>query len=122
MRAWAAMKGEGLPRAERLLGIAKLGGFYVPSLYAVRHNEDGTVAAITPKHDGIAFPIQRCQTPDFEDAPFPSRPLVPFVQAVHERIAIACQESMEAHRVSTDTICNDYNDCADSNAQPRPAS
>ncbi|MGB5548189.1 MAG: B12-binding domain-containing radical SAM protein, partial [Polyangiales bacterium] len=33
MHAWADMKDEGLPRAERLVRVAKLGGFYVPSLY-----------------------------------------------------------------------------------------
>ena len=32
--------------------------------------------------------IERCQTPDFETAPFPTRPLVPYVEVVHDRIAI----------------------------------
>ena len=33
MQTWAKLRDEGLPRAERLAHIARLGGFYVPSLY-----------------------------------------------------------------------------------------
>ena len=32
--------------------------------------------------------IERCQTPDFETVAFPTRPIVPFTEIVHDRIAI----------------------------------
>jgi radical SAM superfamily enzyme YgiQ (UPF0313 family) len=38
--------------------------------------------------DDLPTAIQRCQTPDFEEAPFPFRPLVPHVQAVHDRVSL----------------------------------
>src|SRR6185436_18194116 len=33
---WTRLRREGVPRAERLRALAKLGGVYVPSLYATR--------------------------------------------------------------------------------------
>ena len=61
---------------------------YAPALYDVSYHADGTVAAITPTRSGIPRKIERCQTPDFERAPFPRRPLVPHVDVVHDRISI----------------------------------
>jgi radical SAM superfamily enzyme YgiQ (UPF0313 family) len=43
---------------------------------------------MAPLHDDVPGTIERCQTPDFENAPFPTRPLVPHVEAVHDRISI----------------------------------
>ncbi len=61
---------------------------YAPSLYEVRYHQDGTVAAIQPTLADLPSRICRCQTPDFEAATVPRRPLVPHVQAVHERVSI----------------------------------
>jgi len=41
-----------------------------------------------PRVSGLPAQIERCQTPDFEHAPFPVRPLVPFIQTVHDRMGI----------------------------------
>jgi len=47
-------------RADALVALAKFGrGFYVPSLYDVTYNEDGTVQAYTPKEAGMAKRIGR---------------------------------------------------------------
>ena len=61
---------------------------YAPSCYDVTYAPDGTLATIAPKSDRFRPRIERCQTPDFETAPFPVRPLVPYTQVVHDRIAI----------------------------------
>ncbi|MBN1513724.1 MAG: B12-binding domain-containing radical SAM protein, partial [Phycisphaerae bacterium] len=61
---------------------------YAPSLYEVQYHGNGTVAAIQPTLAGLPNRIARCQTPDFEEATVPRRPLVPHVQAVHERVSI----------------------------------
>ncbi|MCK4342703.1 MAG: TIGR03960 family B12-binding radical SAM protein [Phycisphaerae bacterium] len=61
---------------------------YAPNLYEVSYQPDGTLAALQPTADDLPTRIERCQTPDFEDAPFPTRPLVPWVETVHDRIAI----------------------------------
>ncbi len=65
---------------------------YAPSLYDVTYNEDGTIRELFnhsgPRALGPLAPIQRCQTLDFENAPFPLRPLLPYVEVVHDRMAI----------------------------------
>ena len=82
-------KADGVPRREMILLLARrFEWLYAPNLYAARYHEDGTPAALTPTVDGLPSTIARCQTPDFETAPFPSCPLVPWTEAVHDRIAI----------------------------------
>ena len=64
---------------------------YAPSLYQVSYNADGTIRAQTCSLfpvPGSLRPIERCQTPDFENAPFPTRPLLPYVEVVHDRMAV----------------------------------
>ncbi|MBR5089708.1 MAG: B12-binding domain-containing radical SAM protein, partial [Ruminiclostridium sp.] len=48
MRLLEQCKAEGVSKHEFLVRAAKIGGVYVPSLYDVRYNEDGTVSSITP--------------------------------------------------------------------------
>jgi radical SAM superfamily enzyme YgiQ (UPF0313 family) len=56
----------------------------------VSYNADGTIERFGPRdpHAGLPTRIVRCRTPDFETAPFPVRPLVPYVETVHDRISI----------------------------------
>ncbi len=61
---------------------------YAPSLYEVGYHDDGTVSSFEPTVEGIGRQMVRCQTHDFEAAPFPVRPLVPHVEVVHDRISI----------------------------------
>ncbi len=61
---------------------------YAPNLYEPAYHPDGTLAALRPTVAGIPGRIERCHTPDFETSPFPTRPLVPWVPAVHDRIAL----------------------------------
>src|SRR5436190_20033170 len=47
-------------KEELLLSLARHGrGFYIPSLYFVSYNEDGTVAAYTPTEDGVPARVGR---------------------------------------------------------------
>jgi radical SAM family uncharacterized protein len=89
LELYRQFKRDDVPRDEMIRAFAR--GFrwiYAPSLYDIRYRDDGMIAAIEPTVDGIAYPVRRCQTPEFETAPIPVRPLVPHVQAVHERISI----------------------------------
>lgn len=61
---------------------------YAPNLYTVSYNENGTIAACAPAAADLPVRIQRCVTPDFERAPTPERPLVPWTQVVHDRLAV----------------------------------
>lgn len=83
------LKAAGVRRREMIETIAKrLPYVYAPALYDVTYNDDGTIARVAANVDGLHAEIERCQTPDFENAPFPVRPLVPHVEVIHDRMAI----------------------------------
>ncbi len=87
--AYREYKQSGVRRREMILLMARrFPWIYAPSLYDVTYHADGTIAGMLPKHADLPARIDRCQTPDFENAPFPLRPLVPWVNAVHDRIGI----------------------------------
>ena len=82
-------KRAGTPRREMIPLLARsFPWIYAPGLYEVTYRPDNTIAALTPTLSGLPTRIERCTTPDFETAPVPERPLVPWVQSVHDRIAI----------------------------------
>lgn len=87
--AYKQYKRDGVPRREMILLMARrFPWLYAPNLYEVSYKADNTIAAMTPMYDGLPTSIERCRTPDFDAAPFPVRPLVPWIEAVHDRIAI----------------------------------
>ncbi|MDX2200365.1 MAG: TIGR03960 family B12-binding radical SAM protein [Phycisphaerae bacterium] len=61
---------------------------YAPNLYDVTYHADGTIAGMLPKIAGLPTRIERCKTPNFDRAPFPQKPMVPWVPVVHDRIGI----------------------------------
>lgn len=82
-------KQAGVPRRDMVLLLARrFPWIYAPNLYHVSYHADGTLTELRPRADDLPTRIERCQTPDFEHAPFPTRPLVPWVETVHDRIAI----------------------------------
>lgn len=92
--AYRELKRQGASRDDMILEMARrFEWIYAPSLYAFDYAADGTISGIRPS---AACPrgfvprerIVRCQTPDFETAPFPTRPLLPHTEIVHDRIAI----------------------------------
>ncbi len=60
---------------------------YVPSLYVVEYAGDN-LKSITPAHSSIPARLENAIVDDFENAPVPSKPIIPFVEAVHDRISI----------------------------------
>ncbi len=87
--AYKEMKAGGMRRRDMILAMARrFPWVYSPSLYDVRYDRDNTLHSIKPQDPGIPSTIERCQTADFEHAPFPIRPLVPYVEVVHDRMAV----------------------------------
>ncbi|MEP0843291.1 MAG: TIGR03960 family B12-binding radical SAM protein [Phycisphaerae bacterium] len=90
IEAYRELKRRGAGRAECILEMARrFEWIYAPSLYAFDYHPDGTIAALRPATGGFfRARIERCQTPDFETVAFPTRPLVPYTEVVHDRISI----------------------------------
>ena len=88
MQAWAEMKEEGLPRPERLLRIAKLGGFYVPSLYRSVPTDETQMRVVEPDHPEAPFPVRRSIIADLNEYPFPVDGPIANCQTVFDRASI----------------------------------
>ena len=80
-------KREGWSKPEFLRRAAQIEGVYVPSLYDISYNPDGTVAAITPK-DGAPARIRKRVVDDFDGAYYPTAPIVPTMEVVHDRVSL----------------------------------
>jgi radical SAM family uncharacterized protein len=71
--------------------IAHLQGVYIPSLYAVTYKTDGTVNQFSPSYPFLPHIIQKAFVKDYENAHYPTNPVVPLIKPIHER---ACVEIM----------------------------
>ena len=80
-------KSGGWSKHEFLVRAAQIGGVYVPSLYDITYNSDGTVAAITPK-DGAPEKVTKRIIEDLDAVPYPTAPIVPSTEVVHDRVSL----------------------------------
>ena len=80
-------KKSGATKEEFLRRAAQIEGVYVPSLYDVSYNEDGTVKAVTPK-DGAPAQVKKRIIHDFDKVYAPDNFVVPFTNIVHDRAVV----------------------------------
>lgn len=78
-------KKKGMAKADCLRELSKLQGVYVPSLYDVKYNDDGTIKELCELYEGAPFPVTRAILPSIEETDFPVNPIIPMVEAVHDR-------------------------------------
>ena len=80
-------KRENASKAYFLKRAAQIEGIYVPSLYDVTYNADGTVKAITPR-DGAPAQVKKRIIEDFDKVYAPDNFVVPFTGIVHDRAVV----------------------------------
>ena len=80
-------KGKG-KKQEFLREISKIEGIYVPSLYDVTYNEDGTIKEFKPKYDDVPAVVKKRIINNFTKVPFPTNIIVPYTEIVHDRIVL----------------------------------
>ncbi len=86
---WTDLKARGVPRAERLVALAKLQGVYVPSLYSTYVDPDTGLEVVEgPRVPGLPFPIQRSLVADLDAFPFPDDSPVGGPEAIFDRMSI----------------------------------
>lgn len=78
----------GKPRDEILFALSGIEGVYVPSLYDVSYNEDGTVRAVEPNREGVPKTIKKRIIKDLDKVFYPDNLVVPFTDIVHDRIML----------------------------------
>ncbi|MFH0763747.1 MAG: TIGR03960 family B12-binding radical SAM protein [Candidatus Omnitrophota bacterium] len=76
------------PRHELLIELAKIEGVYVPSLYKVEYNPDGTISKFCPAEKNVPERIKKRVVKNLDTAFYPTKQIVPNIQIVHDRIAL----------------------------------
>ena len=128
-RLYNEMRREGTYTKEAFLyrAATELEGFYVPSLYDVKYNDDGTVASYTPKDDKVPAKVRKRVIECLDKSYFPTNPVLPMVEAVQNRITLEvfrgcirgcrfCQAGMIMRPVrekTPDVLCALAKECAD---------
>lgn len=84
-------RSEGVSRKEFLHLAAKIPGMYVPSLYHVTYNEDGTIASFLPEYNDIPTTIQKEIEMNLTDTCYPEKPIVPFIKVTQDRVVLEIQ-------------------------------
>lgn len=86
---YAQWKKEGAPREEFLRRVTSVQGIYVPSLYDVEYNADGTVKSYMPKPgSGAKELVFKALVTDLTAADYPEELIVPYCEVVHDRIML----------------------------------
>ena len=90
VRLYINMKKEGRYTKSAFLHEAArtIKGVYVPSLYTVEYNEDGTIKAYTPVYDDIPAVVEKRIIKDLDKVPFPDYAIMPYSEVVHDRIML----------------------------------
>ncbi len=78
-------KKSGATKQEFLRRAAKIEGIYVPSLYDISYNEDGTIKAVVPK-DGAPQKVKKRVIAELDTVHYPDKFIVPFIEVVHDRV------------------------------------
>lgn len=84
-KAWRKEKGS---RQNFLQQVARIPGVYVPSFYQVTYDAQGLIHHVEPQHESIPSKITKRIVKDLDAAPYPTAPIVPNVEAVHDRISL----------------------------------
>ena len=89
-RLYINMKEEGrYTKADYLHEAARtIEGIYVPSLYDVSYNEDGTIKEYKPKYDDIPKTVRKRIMTDMDKSYFPKKVVMPYIETVHDRVML----------------------------------
>jgi radical SAM family uncharacterized protein/radical SAM-linked protein len=78
---------EKLSRIDTLKKLSAIEGVYIPSFYSVEYNQDNTIKSVKPINKDLKHVITK-KILNFDNAYFPSKKIIPFVETVHNRLNI----------------------------------
>ncbi len=83
------MKAEGsYSRSAFLREASHIRGVYIPSLYNVSYNEDGTIREYKPMYPDVPEKVQKRIIEDMDTASYPEKLIMPYIETVHDRIVL----------------------------------
>ncbi len=78
-------RNEGKTREEFLFLCSRIEGVYVPSLYDVEYNDDGTIKSFSAK-EGVPQKIHKRIMMNMDNVFYPEKFVVPMIEIVHDRV------------------------------------
>jgi radical SAM family uncharacterized protein len=85
----AVLATRGMPRRKRLRALADASPHvYVPLLYRERRDAEGRYQGLEPVEEGVRPRVRRAFVEDVATAAYPTEPVVPSVETVHDRITL----------------------------------
>ena len=88
-RLYIKMKADGsYTRTGFLREASHIEGVYIPSLYEVAYNGDGTIKEYRPKYDDTPAKIRKRIVADMDAASYPEKLVMPYIETVHDRIVL----------------------------------
>lgn len=85
IRDW---KKSGAPKETLLKQLAAVRGVYVPALYDVTYNQDGTIASFKPNCPEAPEKVLKAIITDLDTAYYPEKIPVPYTEIIHDRIML----------------------------------
>lgn len=77
-----------MTKEEFLFECASIQGCYVPSLYNVEYNQDGTIKSITPVSENVPPKVRKRIVKNLDTSYFPTKMITPLIEVVHDRITL----------------------------------
>jgi radical SAM family uncharacterized protein len=87
LRLIAEQEKKPIPRKEFLRKVAQVQGVYVPDFYQVSYKSDGRIEKITAE-TGVPAVVEKAIIQDLDQAFFPTKPVVPYMEIVHDRMML----------------------------------
>ena len=88
-RLYMKMKEDGsYSKSAFLRAASHIEGVYIPSLYEVSYNEDGTIKEYKPLYDDVPTKIRKRIIEDLDKVSYPEKLVMPYVETVHDRIVL----------------------------------
>lgn len=81
----------GESRQDFLRKAAHIPGMYVPSLYEVSYQENGTIAEMKPLYPDVPAKILKEMVTEVSDTYYPEKPVVPFIKVTQDRVVLEIQ-------------------------------
>ena len=75
-------------RSAFLRAASHINGVYIPSLYDVSYNDDGTIKEYKPIYDDVPAKIKKRIIEDLDEASYPEKLVMPYIETVHDRIVL----------------------------------
>lgn len=84
-------KKNGESRKEFLVKASRIKGIYVPSLYDVSYNEDGTIKEFFRLTEEAPLKVCKTAVESMSECVYPDKPLVPYIKATQDRVVLEIQ-------------------------------